>query len=119
MPAAKPEIHKVYVETDEDHVAMQKHCTYVPDKVAHMPGRESTSTGEWMRLIKMVVISMLYNTYTEVLLLVQKNSHNMLTPSFLLISIDISRKIDIINVWIRLKFLKHYQMKPGSVLLSG
>ena len=52
MPAAKPEIHKVYVETDGDHVAMQKHCTYVPDKVAHMPGRESTSTGEWMRLIE-------------------------------------------------------------------
>ena len=52
MPAAKPEIHKVYVETDEDHVAMQKHCTYVPNKVAHMPGRESTSTGEWMRLIE-------------------------------------------------------------------
>lgn len=24
MPAAKPEIHKVYVEADEDHVAMQK-----------------------------------------------------------------------------------------------
>ena len=29
----------------------------------------------------MVVISMLCNTYTEVLLLIQKNSHNMLTPS--------------------------------------
>lgn len=24
MPEAKPEIHKVYVEADEDHVAMQK-----------------------------------------------------------------------------------------------
>ena len=24
MPAAKPGIHKVYVEADEDHVAMQK-----------------------------------------------------------------------------------------------
>ena len=35
-------------------------------------------------------------------------------PFFLPISIDISRKIDIIDVWIRLKFLKHYQMKHGS-----
>lgn len=23
-----------------------------PDEAAHMPGRESTSTGEWMRLIE-------------------------------------------------------------------
>lgn len=29
----------------------------------------------------MGVISMLCNTYTEVLLLIHKNSHNMLTPS--------------------------------------
>ena len=28
------------------------YCTYIPDKAAHMPGRESTSTGEWMRLIE-------------------------------------------------------------------
>ena len=28
------------------------YCTYVPDKASHMPGRESTSTGEWMRLIE-------------------------------------------------------------------
>jgi hypothetical protein len=38
---------------------------------------------------------------------------------FLHIGIDISRKIDIIDVWIRLKYLKHYQMKHGSALLSG
>ena len=33
----------------------------------------------------MVVISMLCNTYTEVPLLIQKNSHNMLTPSFFIL----------------------------------
>ena len=26
--------------------------TYIPDKAAHIPGRESTSTVEWMRLIE-------------------------------------------------------------------
>jgi len=34
-------------------------------------------------------------------------------------TIDISRIIDIISAWIRLKYLKHYQMKHGSALLSG
>lgn len=38
---------------------------------------------------------------------------------FLHIGIDISRKIDIMDAWIRLKYLKHYQMKHGSALLSG
>ena len=33
---------------------------------------------------------------------------------FLFICIYISHKIDIINVWIRLKFLKQYKMKQGS-----
>ena len=28
------------------------YCTYIPDKAAHIPGRESTSTVEWMRLIE-------------------------------------------------------------------
>ena len=40
-------------------------------------------------------------------------------PFFLHIGIDISRKIDIMDAWIRLKYLKHYQMKHGSALLSG
>lgn len=28
------------------------YCTYIPDEAAHTPGRESTLTGEWMRLIE-------------------------------------------------------------------
>ena len=28
------------------------YCTYIPDKASRMPGRESTSTGKWMRLIE-------------------------------------------------------------------
>lgn len=29
-----------------------KCCTYIPEKADHMPGRESTLTGGWMRLIE-------------------------------------------------------------------
>ena len=47
----KPEVNQEILKKEWSRRKLP-YCTYIPDKVAHMPGRESTSTGEWMRLIE-------------------------------------------------------------------
>lgn len=47
----KPEVNQEILKKEWSRRKLP-YCTYIPDKVAHMPGRESTSTDEWMRLIE-------------------------------------------------------------------
>lgn len=47
----KPEVNQEILKKEWSRRKLP-YCTYVPDEAAHMPGRESTLTGEWMRLIE-------------------------------------------------------------------
>lgn len=47
----KPEVNQEILKNEWSRRKLP-YCTYIPDKASHMPGRESTLTGEWMRLIE-------------------------------------------------------------------
>ena len=56
-----------------------KDCTYIPEKANPMPGRESTLTGGWMRLVENGGYQHIMQLYTKIFFLISKNFHNVLT----------------------------------------
>ncbi|KUH55502.1 hypothetical protein [Megasphaera sp. DJF_B143] len=61
-----------------------KDCTYIPEKANHMPDRESTLMGGWMRLVENGGHQHIMQLYTKILFLISKNAYTFLTLSLYL-----------------------------------